>query len=134
MRRGPRWAVTLALAAVPAVGVFGLCLTRTGQALTPAKAVSGESLYSLHCAVCHGTAGRGDGPGARALGLRIPDFTDRSAMAQVSDGFLADIIRKGGSPFGRSGAMPAWGMKLSDAETSALVAAIRSFAGPAPSR
>jgi cytochrome c oxidase cbb3-type subunit 3 len=80
--------------------------------------------------VCHGDTGKGDGPGARVIGQRLRDFTDPQAMRQVSDRYLFEIIQKGGSQFGRSNAMPAWGMKLGDAEIRALVAYIRSLARP----
>jgi mono/diheme cytochrome c family protein len=49
-------------------------------------------------------------------------------MQAVSDGFLFEITKKGSSQFGRSNAMPAWGMKLSDAEIHDVVAYIRSLA------
>jgi len=55
-------------------------------------------------------------------------------MRQVNDRFLFDIIKKGGSQFGRSNAMPAWGMKLSDEEIHGLVAYIRSLARQNASR
>lgn len=43
----------------------------------PAKAVremSGGDLYRAHCASCHGTAGRGDGPVAAGLKAKTPDL------------------------------------------------------------
>jgi mono/diheme cytochrome c family protein len=65
------------------------------------------------------------------------DFSDAAAMREVDDRFLAEITKKGSSQFGRSNAMPAWGMKLTDEEIRAVVAHIRSLATPArpvPSR
>jgi len=58
----------------------------------------------------------------------MPDFTDPAAMRAVNDRFLFDIIKKGSSQFGRSNAMPSWGMQLSDEQIRALVAYIRSLA------
>jgi mono/diheme cytochrome c family protein len=101
---------------------------------TPARQPAGTSdaraLFQEHCAVCHGAQGKGDGPGARVVAQKIRDFTDAQAMRSVSDRFLFEIIQKGGSQFGRSNAMPAWSMKLSDAEIRELVELIRSFARP----
>ena len=97
----------------------------------PALPVTGSparALYDAHCAVCHGPSGKGDGPGARVLRQAMPDFTDPAAMRAVNDRFLFDIIKKGSSQFGRSNAMPSWGMQLSDEEIQALVAYIRSLA------
>lgn len=42
----------------------------------------GASLYATHCAACHGTGGRGDGPLASTLNPRPIAFTD-SARARV---------------------------------------------------
>jgi mono/diheme cytochrome c family protein len=106
--------------------------------LTPSKvehpvvtgAPDGRALFETHCAVCHGATGKGDGPGAKVVRQPMTDFTDAAAMANRDDRFLAEIIKKGGSQFGRSNAMPAWGMKLSDEEIRALVGFIRSVEHP----
>lgn len=89
---------------------------------------SARSLYDAHCAVCHGSTGKGDGPGATVLRQVMPDFTNPAAMAAVTDRFLFEIIKKGSSQFGRSNAMPSWGMQLSDEEIRSLVDLIRSLA------
>jgi mono/diheme cytochrome c family protein len=60
------------------------------------------------------------------------DFSDAGAMRAVDDAFLTEMIKKGSSQFGRSNAMPAWGMKFSDEEIRALVAYIRSLASRKP--
>jgi hypothetical protein len=36
---------------------------------------SGHEMYDQLCAVCHGVAGRGDGPAAPALSSPVPDLT-----------------------------------------------------------
>lgn len=94
----------------------------------PATGSAARALYGAHCAVCHGATGKGDGPGATVLRQAIPDFTNPAAMRAVNDRFLFDIIKKGGSQFGRSNAMPSWGMRLSDEQIQALVVYIRSLA------
>jgi mono/diheme cytochrome c family protein len=46
------------------------------QASGPAAEVAqGRTLYKTHCAVCHGTTGRGDGPLAVRLRVPPPDLT-----------------------------------------------------------
>lgn len=92
----------------------------------------GGLLYEMHCAVCHGPSGKGDGPGARVIRQPMRDFSNPSAMREVNDRFLFEIVKKGSSQFGRSNAMPSWGMKLSDEEIRAVVAHIRSLASGAP--
>jgi len=103
-------------------------LQREEQPVSPAPESRGPVLYETHCAICHGPSGKGDGPGARVLRQPMADFTDPNGMRRASDRFLFEIIKKGSSQFGRSNAMPSWGMKLSDEEIRALVAYIRSLA------
>ncbi len=131
----PRTIVLLLLGGVglAATLVWGILLPR--GVVTPAttQAPRGRSLYDAHCAVCHGPTGKGDGPGASVVRQPMRDFSHAAAMRQVTDRFLIDMIKKGSSQFGRSNAMPAWGMKLSDEEIRAVVAYIRSLASPDPS-
>lgn len=100
----------------------------------PALPATGTPARAVRRALrpCHGSGGKGDGPGARVIGQTMPDFTDAAAMRGVNDRFLFDIIKKGSSQFGRSNAMPSWGMQLSDEQIQALVAYIR-FLAPGPS-
>jgi mono/diheme cytochrome c family protein len=44
-------------------------------ASTPEQVAAGKSLFSVNCASCHGTAGKGDGPAASALNPKPRDFT-----------------------------------------------------------
>jgi mono/diheme cytochrome c family protein len=62
----------------------------------------GQMLYAAHgCAVCHGPAGRGDGPSARHLDVPPQDFSDPRAYSQGSSpAAIATSIRRG------AGAMP----------------------------
>jgi mono/diheme cytochrome c family protein len=113
------------------VTVFGIAhLRREGQPAAPLPQTGGRGqiLYETHCAICHGLAGKGDGAGARVIRQSIRDFSNPAAMREVEDRFLFEIIKKGSSQFGRSNAMPSWGMKLSDEEIRAVVAHIRTLA------
>jgi mono/diheme cytochrome c family protein len=66
----------------------------------------GKQLYQKHCAICHGTAGRGDGPGAGRLNPKPTDLT--KVAGRHSDGDIAWKIAKGRGP------MPGWEKKLSE--------------------
>jgi mono/diheme cytochrome c family protein len=103
-------------------------LRREEPSRAPAPTSMGRIVYETHCVVCHGPAGKGDGPGARVIRQPMRDFSSADAMREVKDRFLFEIIKKGSSQFGRSNAMPSWGMKLSDDEIHAVVAHIRSLA------
>ncbi len=115
-----------------AVGVtlFGIAhLRRDGRPPAPPPQTGGRGriLYETHCAICHGPAGKGDGAGAKVIRQSMRDFSNPAAMRGVEDRFLFEIIKKGSSQFGRSNAMPSWGMKLSDEEIHAVVAHIRTL-------
>jgi len=116
-----------------AIALLGQRLLQREEPSLPAPgAPTGRSLFETHCAVCHGETGKGDGPGAGVVRQPITNFSDPAAMRAVDDRFLFEIIKKGGSQFGRSNAMPSWGMKLSDDEIRTIVAYIRSLASGMP--
>jgi mono/diheme cytochrome c family protein len=126
---GRGYAVVALVGLAVSLAFFGReVFRREERSVSPAPVLSGRALFEAHCAVCHGPGGKGDGPGVRIIAQRLQDFSDAAAMRGVDDRFLFDIIKKGGSQFGRSNAMPSWGMKLSDDEIRALVAHIRSLA------
>jgi cytochrome c oxidase cbb3-type subunit 3 len=84
-----------------------------------AAAPDGSTLFSQHCAACHGR----DGSGGVGVPLSMPSF-----LQSVSDDYLRKSIR-----LGRPGrVMPAFS-RLSDAETDAIVAHVRGLSDePAP--
>lgn len=47
----------------------------------------GRTLYTEHCASCHGTKGEGDGKKADTVDTEVPDFTSGS-FSEQSDGSL----------------------------------------------
>lgn len=124
MGRALRVAVGLGLVGLGVLlGVFRLGRPAPGPAVEPG---SGRALYLVHCASCHGESGRGESWRAWLLLLRPGDLTDRERMRALSDQYLFDIIKHGGSSFGKPG-MPSFGFHLSDEEVRALVAYLRSL-------
>lgn len=83
---------------VVALGLVGI--------VTMAQADGGEALFRAHCAPCHGSTGRGDGPAAAALSPRPSDLTKStlsvSELMKVIDG--RRTVRAHGDA-----AMPVWG-------------------------
>lgn len=59
----------------------------------PRAAEAGRNLFEIHCAPCHGAAGRGDGP----VGAKMSRPADLQApkYAQAADGFFYYVIRNG---------------------------------------
>ncbi|MFQ5894677.1 MAG: c-type cytochrome [Nitrospinota bacterium] len=106
-------------------------------AAAPAKAQKGDPsrgkyLYGIHCVVCHGDAGDGDGPTASSLDPRPRDFRDGSIMDKRTDAELLRVIRDGGPSVGKSYWMPPWGPLLSERELRDLLSYIRTFRRPPP--
>ena len=90
----------------------------------------GKRLYKENCVPCHGELGKGDGAGARSLPVRPADHTNGAAMNARSDGFLRDVITKGGGAMGLSTFMPGWQGILKDSEILDLVSYVRTLSAP----
>jgi mono/diheme cytochrome c family protein len=114
--------------------VAGLVLILAGTAVallvaplppSPRGPEPGRTLYQTHCATCHGAAGRGDSWRALLLLLRPGDLSS-PALAALSDRYLADLVRHGGSSFGKPG-MPSFGFVLSEAEIEAVIQYVRTL-------
>jgi mono/diheme cytochrome c family protein len=63
-------------------------------------------LFSMRCASCHGTAGKGDGPAAAALKPPPRDYTDAKWQAETTDEQIEKAIVGGGPAVGKSPMMP----------------------------
>jgi mono/diheme cytochrome c family protein len=78
----------------------------------PGDAGKGSQLYKIHCASCHGTTARGDGPVAEFLTVRPADLTGIAARNRGV--FPAEVVhriidgRRVVKTHGDS-AMPIWG-------------------------
>lgn len=75
---------------------------------------SGQSLYSQHCAMCHGTDGKGGIPGA-------PDFTKPGGVLTQSDAVLVQRILNGYRSPGAQMAMPAMKGQLNAAQVEEIL-------------
>ncbi|MGB0034740.1 MAG: c-type cytochrome [Candidatus Acidiferrales bacterium] len=74
--------------------------------------VSGEGLYRMYCAVCHGKTGRGDGPAAIELKGPPPDLTTltRRHGGEFPEAYVTDVLRNGvKTPAHGTSDMPIWG-------------------------
>ncbi|MCI0553283.1 MAG: copper resistance protein CopC [Anaerolineae bacterium] len=85
---------------------------------------AGQTLFSTHCASCHGVAGKGDGPIGLTLNPRPADLTQHAIPGVHADSQLYEWITNG-FPGSR---MPAFKTALSDTDRWHLVNFIRTFA------
>ena len=88
---------------------------------TSESVAAGRSLYDIHCQLCHGTEGLGDGPASAGLNppvadlvIHVPLHPDRALFDFIHDGI-------------QGAAMPALGEILSDDEIWHLVNYIRTL-------
>lgn len=81
----------------------------------------GKKVLETNCAMCHGQAGKGDGPAGVALNPRPADLTSKAVQAQT-DGELFWKISTG------CGAMPPW-KTLPEKDRWSVVDFIRSLGG-----
>lgn len=80
----------------------------------------GKAAYDANCAVCHGSRGKGDGPGGAALNPKPKDLAEKVIQGQ-SDGELFWKISEG------RGVMPPW-KHLPESVRWSLVHYMRSLA------
>jgi len=94
---------------------------------TPEALRKGRALYQRHCTVCHGQAGKGDGP----AGAEARDLTDPAVQQRLTDGEIFWKIGTGRKKEGEM-AMPAFARQIGAQDRWKLVRFVRSLAAPAP--
>jgi len=96
----------------------------------------GRELYVHHCAACHGSFAKGDGPLAEQLWnthhVRPRNLTDSTYIAGKTDQQLFAIISLGGGHFRKAVQMPAWTVTLTPAQIKSIVAYVREVSNTAP--
>lgn len=96
----------------------------------PVNMGEAKEMFNSRCAPCHGTNGKGDGPGAAALNPKPRDYTDATWQKSVTDDQLRKTIVMGGAAVGKSPIMPASPDLESKPEVvNGLVKIVRDF-GP----
>lgn len=114
-------AATLAIAALAAVacdkggsgssGEKGGSTDKGGSTQTTAAAGKADmnaarEVFNSRCSACHGTSGKGDGPGAAALNPKPRNYTDKAWQSTVTDEQIKKTIIYGGAAVGKSPIMP----------------------------
>jgi mono/diheme cytochrome c family protein len=128
----PLWATPFGLLFMACGGALGLSVvlvdaypTTYMQNPVPRQAAvveRGAALFQTHCAVCHGEAGRGDGPGAAGLNPKPADLTSEH-VDDHTDGDMFWWLN-----YGIAGtAMPSFATTLSDVDRWELIHYIRSL-------
>jgi mono/diheme cytochrome c family protein len=113
-----------------AVGVFFYGALATSGFAAQGDPQAGKVTYDKTCGMCHGPAGKGDGPAAAALPTKPRNHTDGQYMNALKDDYLFKIIKDGGASVGKAQFMPAWGSQLKDPDIWNVIAYIRTLAVP----
>ena len=77
------------------------------EQIPPAAMKEAEEIYKSRCTLCHGAAGKGDGPAAAALNPKPRDLGDAAWQKSATDEHIEKIILGGGAAVGKSPLMPA---------------------------
>ena len=93
---------------------------------TPASIDNGETLYKRQCQTCHGATGVGDGPASKFLKGKLPNFTDKAAMAKIKDEDIRETITNGVKT--EVGTMPPFKAKLKPEEIQDVMNFVHSLA------
>jgi mono/diheme cytochrome c family protein len=94
-------------------------------ARTDSSVGRGRRIFETYCLVCHGAAGRGDGPVTLKF-VPPPDLT-LDVSKQRSDGYIYAVLRQG------RGIMPRYGDKIRGADRWHVVNYVRRLQGAANS-
>ncbi len=89
-----------------------------------ARAEDGKALYDKNCVSCHGPAGKGDGPAAKAMKPPPEDFA--VGAKSMSEADIANVLKEG-----KAGgkAHPSFAKKLSDEQITAVAGYVKQLAG-----
>jgi mono/diheme cytochrome c family protein len=98
-------ALAAAIVFSPATSVAIADETKSGT-VPEAAMKEAQEIFSTRCSVCHGTSGKGDGPGSAALNPKPRNFTDTEWQKSVNDDYIEKIIQYGGIAVGKSPMMP----------------------------
>lgn len=83
----------------------------------------GGLVFANYCVTCHGINADGNGRAARLYNPKPANLR----TSDKNDAYFGMIIRKGGTPMGRSEFMPAWEAELTNEQISDIVAYLRSI-------
>jgi mono/diheme cytochrome c family protein len=118
---------------IVSIALMGLLMAPASIVMNrPAEAAgdpqAGVKLFAQHCARCHGSRGKGDGPDLKKIHADTPpdDWTNKEINAELSDYKIRKIVTGGGPAVDKSSKMPAFGSKLSPAQIDDLIAFIRT--------
>ena len=111
-----------AVGRLPTIGALDSMSSIANPIAADARSLhNGRMYYQINCAVCHGEAGKGDGPILASKALFPPPLVGPSAEGR-SDGYIWGIIRNG------RGAMPSYN-RIEESDRWDIVNYLRTLQG-----
>ena len=107
--------------------VILVCSAVPTAALAGQMPETGEGLYRIGCAQCHGADGRGVDLDTVGFDVPLPDFSDCSFASREPDADWAAVAHQGGPVRGFSPSMPAFGEAFDIEQIQKITDFIRSF-------
>jgi mono/diheme cytochrome c family protein len=117
----PEAAVPVAAAAAADIPANPVAVSKPVK-ITPEILAKAKKTYSYDCALCHGATGDGKGDLVADMKLSLKDYTDPTALKDLSDAQIFAIIKDG------KGKMTGEGDRAKPDDMWGLVAVVRSFA------
>ncbi len=106
-------------------------LSPNGVSASDDSLSGGRHIFEHYCAVCHGKAGKGDGPNAKFLDPHPANLAGGEVSSR-SDDELYQVIAKGGAGVDLAATMPPWGKTFSSDQVKEVVAYVRLLQKGAP--
>ncbi|RME20728.1 MAG: hypothetical protein D6806_15865 [Deltaproteobacteria bacterium] len=100
------------------------------QAPVNGDLANGRQLFGVHCAICHGFDGRGNGPVAKRFSPPPIAFDDGAVMNARDDSMLRKVIEKGCASGLCKGMMPGFGSSLNGLDVWDIVVYLRTLHVP----
>ncbi len=112
---------TIHIAILPAVLLPLAWLSFPHPEAMAADLATGKAIYEKQCALCHGRAGKGDGPVAKSLNPAPPSFISKEMVGHPDERHHKVTVEG-------KGAMPSFKGQLSQQEIDDVLAYTRTLA------
>jgi mono/diheme cytochrome c family protein len=86
---------------------------------------AGKAIFTQNCVMCHGAAGKGDGPAAAGLNPKPANFTDPARQRDMTGARQVHVVTAGGPSEKLSPLMPSFGDSLSEKQIGDVIAYVR---------
>lgn len=128
-KKTPAGATCLAIAGLAAGSLLPVVSSQAETAGLEAAELpdSGQELYELACANCHGADGTGAPHSLRAFEAPPPDFTECNFATREPNADWVAVVYEGGPVRGFSKMMPAFGSVLSVEQARKILGHVRTF-------